>query len=476
VSGLTTTRSEHQRTSNPRWRRRRGAGMAAVSLTLSVGAATMLAPVPARAVDSYNTDFQAVVQAQGSLSSFPSQYHRALPTGSERSTVDGASTLGGVLKDSLGSAVSGATISVDPPGAGCGQDATASTTTGSDGSFSVSVSPGSYNVEVSYGGSSAVPDLDICTGNVDLSTSVNDTLTLPVTQLTVTAKDSSGALLQGATIPRPGEYASLAQFDLFPGQPTTSSEIWLGQSYTTAAAGTAVIPFMPLTSPLTLTVDPPAGSGLAPTTINTGLMTTSTAVTATLGFAYSVSGTVTSSASGKLAGQTVTLSAVHRKKGIPAVARAVTNSEGFYGFVVPAGEYRLQLSGGKTNSGSLPYRYKIKTGVFSLTFGEVLNLTLPVVNLRVTVKNQTGKTLPGVKISTHCTATPVSLARHLPASGISCGLATTNSSGVADLSILATPSINITATPGKRYEPVTKKYVDAERSTSLSIVVRPERV
>lgn len=103
-------------------------------------------------------------------------------------------------------------------------------------------------------------------------------------------------------------------------------------------------------------------------------------------------------------------------------------------------------------------------------------MTLPVVNLRVTVKNQTGKTLPGVKISTHCTATPVSLARHLPASGISCGLATTNSSGVADLSILATPSISITATPGKRYEPVTKKYVDAERSTSLSIVVRPERV
>ena len=37
-----------------------------------------------------------------------------------------------------------------------------------------------------------------------------------------------------------------------------------------------------MTSPLTLAVDPPAGSGLAPTTISTGLMTTNTAVTATL--------------------------------------------------------------------------------------------------------------------------------------------------------------------------------------------------
>ena len=329
-------------------------------------------------------------------------------------------------------------------------------------------------MEVFYGGGPADPQLDICTVNVNLSTSVNDTLTVPVTQLTVTAKDSGGDLLQGATIPAASELGEPAQFDLFPGLPIADSNIYLGKSYTTGAAGTAVIPFMPLASPLTLTVQPPAGSGLAPTTINTGLMTTSTAVTATLDFAYSLSGTVTSSTSGKLAGQTVTLTAVHRKKNIPAVTRTVTSPAGFYGFTVPAGEYRLQLSGGKTNSSSLPQQYQVKTRAFSLTAGEILNMTLPVVNFRVTVKNQAGKTLPGVKVSAPCTATVVSLARRFTASGSSCGLATTNSRGVADLSILATRSVSVTATPGKQYRPVTKKGIDAEKSTSLSILV-PKR-
>lgn len=183
MSGLTITRSGRRWLSHPRWRGPRGARTAALCLTLAVGAASMLAAVPAQAADGYATGSQSGAQTQRSLAPGASQRHRAPVEKRERSIANDVSTLGGVLEDSLGNAVSGATISVYPLGDGCGEDVTASTTTGSGGSFSVSVSPGSYDVGVSYGGGSADPDLSVCTDNVDLSTSVNDTLTLPVTQL-----------------------------------------------------------------------------------------------------------------------------------------------------------------------------------------------------------------------------------------------------------------------------------------------------
>jgi beta-glucosidase len=193
--------------------------------------------------------------------------------------------LSGVLGDSLGNAVAGATVGVYPPGTGCARGTVASAKTAADGSFSVSVSPGTYDVWVTYQGDSTDPAFDLCTENVDLTKSVDDTLTVPITQLTVTAENSDGDLLQGVTIPGTAATGgSLATFDLFPGQPIAGSNTLLipDQPYTTGAAGTATIPLMPMTSPLTLAVDPPADSDLAPTTISTGLMTTNTSVTATL--------------------------------------------------------------------------------------------------------------------------------------------------------------------------------------------------
>jgi len=154
----------------------------------------------------------------------------------------------------------------------------ASTQTGADGSFSLSVSPGTYNVVVDFPGDATDPEFALCTVNVDLTASVNDTLTVPITQLTVTAQDSSGHLIQGATIEPGGGGA--AEFDLFPGDPVTIAAME-SSSATTGAAGSAVIPFMPLAQSITMSVEPPAGSNLAGTTIDTGLMTTNTAVTAT---------------------------------------------------------------------------------------------------------------------------------------------------------------------------------------------------
>ena len=393
---------------------------------------------------------------------------------------DGASTLSGVLEDSLGNVIAGAQVDIFPPGTNCSEGVTASTTTASDGSFSVSVSPGSYDVDVGYQGDTTDPGFSICTENVDLTSSADDTLTVPVTQLTVTAEDSSGDLLQGATFPADNSVAgNPATFDLFPGNPLFDGFVFQDTTITTGADGTAVIPLMPMTASLTLPADPPSGSNLAPTTISTGTMTSNTALTVTL---YSISGTVASAISGDLAGQTVTLFSVasanvsirpRKDASTASGVSTVTNSSGFYGLTVAAGKYKLQLSGGKANSGSLPNRYKVKTAAISLTKGKTLNIRLPVVDLTVTVKNYAGRSLKGVKVSTPCTLTMVTLAAKLTASGSSCGLATTNSKGVAHLGLLATASISITATPKAPYQPTTITDVSADHSASLTIAVSP---
>ena len=189
-----------------------------------------------------------------------------------------------MLSDSLGNAVAGATVSIYPATTqlywGQSWCCVSSGTTASGGSFSVPVSPGSYDVKIftRAGPRSILRDLQVRARMLPPS-SVNETLTIPVTQLTVTAQASDGDLLQGATIPRTGRVAGGVR--PLPGPAHRQQFSHTDHSFTTGAAGTAIVALMPMTSPLTLSVDPPP-STLAPTTISTGLMTTNTAVTATL--------------------------------------------------------------------------------------------------------------------------------------------------------------------------------------------------
>jgi hypothetical protein len=192
-----------------------------------------------------------------------------------------ASTLSGVLKDSLGNVVAGAEVTVGPAGNLCEAGPVARTDTASDGSFSLAVTPGTYDVAVEYRGGANDPFFRICTQNVDLSASIDDTLTVPVTQLTVNVQDSRGNPVRGATVEHSIVNGVIAPFDLIPGDPIDYGYV-ANKTARTSAAGTAVVPLMPLVSPLILGIQPPAWSNLAPATISTGLMATSTTVTATL--------------------------------------------------------------------------------------------------------------------------------------------------------------------------------------------------
>ena len=132
-----------------------------------------------------------------------------LPTGSEFS---------GVLDDSTGAPAPGWTIELTNSA-----NATFETETASDGSFSISVTPGSYDLTVENGENNVVTD------NLDLSQSLTGvTLTLPPLQpLTLTLEDSSGTPLSGAEVEDWGvscSSPSTTVYDVLPGIPATSIE------------------------------------------------------------------------------------------------------------------------------------------------------------------------------------------------------------------------------------------------------------
>jgi hypothetical protein len=265
------------------------------------------------------------------------RFHHAPGGNGDHASAAGASTFSGVLQDSLGNALAGARFNVWGADSNCDAGGpVASATTASDGSFSVAVSPGSYDIFTSYGGSTTDPAFGVCTQDVDLSSSVDATLTVPVTQLTVTVQDSSGNLLQGATVQESPEKPVEAGFDLIPGYPITAGDGYVETSTVpTGTAGTAVVPLMPLSSPLSLAVDPPTGSQLLPTTISTGLMNTNTNVTATLaGPSHHQTKTTLSSAPNPSSyGQTVTFTATV----------SPTDGQGTVSFVTTTGKYKLTL-------------------------------------------------------------------------------------------------------------------------------------
>ena len=103
-----------------------------------------------------------------------------------------------MLEDSTGAAAPGWTIELTNSA-----NATFETETASDGSFSISVNPGSYDLTVQNVGNEVVTD------NLDLSQSLTDvTLTLPPLQaVMLTLVDSSGTPLSGVRC-SPGQWSA----------------------------------------------------------------------------------------------------------------------------------------------------------------------------------------------------------------------------------------------------------------------------
>ena len=370
---------------------RPGGRCQAVLLTISLASTFLMTAIP-----------QAVADERPPISQLSSSsHHHALEKHAGQSDTDQASTLSGTLVDSLGNKLPGANVEVVPAGSsGCGSPVIASTQTGADGSFSLSVSPGTYNILISFYADATDPQFALCTANVDLAASVNDTLTVPITQLTVIAQDAAGHPVQGAII-EPGGTGT-ATFDLFPGDPVTNGNME-SIGATTGPAGTAVIPFIPLAQSITMSVQPPADSGLAPTTVSTGLLATDTTVTATFAASVTLSGTLVDSLGNKLPGANVeVVPAGSSGCGSPVIASTQTGADGSFSLSVSPGTYNILIS---FYADATDPQFALCTANVDLAASVNDTLTVPITQLTVIAQDAAGHPVQGAIIEPGGTGT-----------------------------------------------------------------------
>ena len=194
----------------------------------------------------------AVTPATGSGLA-PVTFPYTFPITGNATIVATVASLSGSLINPSGNALSGQSVALR---ASDGATA-AQTTTASDGSFALSVAPGTYTVDLS--GSLGDPTTYyVSVPGVDLSNGQQGTFTLPTEAMNVVVTDQNGVPVPGATVQCSDAATSFALFGGTASGTQSASE-------TTDVTGTAALQLLPASS-VSLTVTPPVGSRLVAAT------------------------------------------------------------------------------------------------------------------------------------------------------------------------------------------------------------------
>jgi Quinohemoprotein amine dehydrogenase, alpha subunit domain III len=399
-------------------------------------------------------------------------------------TLPAAVTLSGMLLDSEGNPIAGTSngpvIQLSDSGGG-----TYTTTVAADGSFSVLADAGSYSLNVlgSWSPTAASTVRLSLQTTIDLTANTVQNLTLNTAFVNTTVTDSSGNPVAGAIVemaPNAFECADPTSFELFPG--AAVSGYYRDAVATTDASGLAALPVLPCQDPLSLEVFPPAGSGLAGTTVNGVSVSGDTSLSITL---YSIYGELTNNSGSPLAGQTVELSEASPVRGSAVAQRSQmhgaaatstrTDAAGIYGLTVPPAIYTMGLSGTSVTD-SLPSSYTLSVPGIDLTNGRIQNLTLPVTPLTVTVKGPTGAAVSHAQVSVPCTATAFSLFAGGGATGTVCGAGVTNRVGIAKIALLPAASFSLTVVPpgGSGLLPTSLSNLSTASGTTFAVTLSQE--
>jgi plastocyanin len=396
-----------------------------------------------------------------------------LPHGAAAAT--GAVTFSGVVQDKNGDPVEGNANSVVQLSNLSG--AQYSSPIAADGSFSLTVTQGSWFLAVKTNEVPGLPAQVNVYTTIDLSGNRTQNLRLPAVTLSATVVDSGASPVPNAKLHLVNGECSKPSFALFPGG-AVAGGYYAVNDVTTDSTGLAAMTLLACAdSPMSFQVTPPSGSGLAGTTFDLPGISQDTSVQVTL---YSIYGDLTNSAGDPEAGQTVTLTqstsassrsrrAVSRSAG--ASASTTTDAKGFYGLSVHPATYTLTLSGKAPAGAALPKSYSVSVGGVNLRNGRVQNLKLPLVTLKATVLGPAGTPLTGASVQVPCTATNFSLFTGGAASGQVCGAAMTSSAGLAKVALLPASSATITVTPPSSAHacPASLSGVAVTASRSLTI-------
>jgi len=333
------------------------------------------------------------------------------------------------------------------------------TTTDTNGYFSMSgIAPGSYSLYIS-GGGGTLPDSYSVSGGIDLSVDTAQDLSLPpAAQLTITVKDPASQAVPNTTV---YTYTGWVSFELYPGGGASASAD-NGASGLTDGNGTIQFRLFDGSS-VSAYAYPPNGSGL---NSGSGVTTMSgdTPLEIDLAWLVSFSGVLADSAGTALPNQTVCLT-------YDWYCASTDNLGTFSVTGVPPGAYQIYVRGG---GGALPDSFYLYGPTVNLTADRVQNLSLPLITLTVTVVGPQG-VIPGVQVSVPWWG---SVTTDLFAGGpFSGGLAvtrTTDANGIARLPLIASSTVQLTATPpaGSAFLPSTLSSRTFSASRNITIVLQ----
>ena len=360
-------------------------------------------------------------------------------------SASGASQFSGVVVDANGVAQAGVTISLT--------DAASdvfTTTTASDGSFSLTVDSAPYQLSVSdeAGPGAQSYDLD---ATVDLSSAslTDQTLTLPFVPLTVVVSDSSGNPISGASVQANLNCDSVGSLQLSPAV-TLSSGSTSGQvTALTDNSGSTTFSALPCAAdPQGYSFDASASGFNSRQVAQSGPVTSATTFPITLfqpGETETFAGVIQDQNGDPVAGVQVSLSECFPSS-CPGGGSAVTASDGSFSLTAsPYAYYTLSLVGSSPD-GTSSFSLEASISLLTNTTGQVI--TLPFEPFSVQVNDSSGSPVAGATLSTPliqgdypaCYSTSFSIMPGVTASTNGSApygfTATTNAAGTATVSFL----------------------------------------
>lgn len=317
----------------------------------------------------------------------------------------GTYAFSGHVRNSLGETLANQTVSLRNPATNA---IVASSTTDSNGYFSILTSQNTYRVQIT--GRNAIEAnaprfYNLLLSEYSFTQSTYIDFKLPFKKVDVHVEDDSQAdfsnvQLQTSTSPTnvvlsvSGLTASLvvSHYDL-----GTSG---VGSLPSTDLSGNATLWLFPTGSnnPYTIIARPPTGSNYATNNVTNVFINGDTSKTITMQKVKVLSGYLYDSLGGTLPNQTISL----REPGTNSlIATTTTNSSGFYSIAAIPNSYNIQVTA-SNNSTSLkaPKTYNLYLGEYSLVNDSTLNLTLPFKKVDIHVKNSLNVPVSNATINT----------------------------------------------------------------------------
>src|SRR3989344_2525727 len=307
--------------------------------------------------------------------------------------------LSGHVYDRSGNAVPNQTVRL-----GDSAGNTTSTTTNSNGEYSLQVSPGTFRLDVTGDNNPVTLEIprryEITKNGYSLTQSTTLDITIPAKQVITHVQDASGNSISGIEITVvPPTGVSGGGYSIGGGITNAfGSSRYVSPGLVTNQNGDVTFWLLPNEgggNTYTFTATPPSGSNFLHTSLSNVTIASDTTVTITLQQPVILSGHVYDRSGNAVPNQTVRLG-----DSAGNTTSTTTNSNGEYSLQVSPGTFRLDVTGDNNPvTLEIPRRYEITKNGYSLTQSTTLDITIPAKQVITHVQDASGNSISGIEIT-----------------------------------------------------------------------------